>query len=104
MTTKPATTRITATVTLDVHPKDGQSLEEAAADFAILFREYLVLDDFPFWEDYGATIEDIQAAKAEGEEPVWGGYPGPYVTSVNVRFNRALELRAKALAERVERV
>lgn len=97
MNTPPETTQITATVTLDIHPKPGQSTAEAAEHFHQMFREYLEHKDFPFWEDYGAEIDDIREARQNGETPTWGGYEGPYVTRVSVRDEDAVHARAEAL-------
>lgn len=84
MTSQPA--RITATVTIDLFPKPGQTAAEAASEFRALFQEYLEHSDGPLWEDYGATLADIQEAQENGEWPVWGGYEGPYMTAVSVQY------------------
>src|SRR5699024_8257665 len=84
MSTPQPTARVTATVTLDVHPRPGQTPTQAAANMAATFRHYLQRHDFPFWEDYGVALEDIQDARDNGEHPSWGGYDGPFVTSVHV--------------------
>lgn len=103
MTTTPEieTTRITATVTIDICPREGQSLDEASTHFRRVFREYLERHDFPLREDYGATIEDIAASRSGGDdapELCWGGYDGPFVTSVSVRDDDAVHERAVILA------
>src|SRR5699024_3854828 len=84
MPTPQPSARVTATVTLDVYPRPGQSPDLAAATMATTFRDYLTQRDHPFWEDYGDTLEDIHAAHEDGEHPSWGGYDGPFVTSVHV--------------------
>lgn len=96
------TTRISATVTIDVYPRRGQSLAEASAHFRRVFREYLERHDFPFWEDYGAAIEDIVASRSgddDASELCWGGYDGPFVTNVSVRDDDAVQERAMILAD-----
>lgn len=93
------TSRITMTVTMDVLPSASQSLDDATEHFRKVFEEYLTRTDFPFWEDYGATIEDVEAFRADGEEPCWGGYEGPFVTHVSVRDEDAVQARAEALAK-----
>lgn len=59
------------TVKIAVTPSAGQSQEEAEDKFAVLFREYLTEPGAPFLTDYGAEA--------------WGGYDGPYVSSVDVQ-------------------
>lgn len=93
------TTTVTATVTLDVHPRKGQSPQNAAQEFMRLFREYLERADSPFWQDYGAALEDIRAAREAGEQPVWGGYEGPFAVAVAVRDEDAVHQRAVELAD-----
>ena len=95
----PETARITMTVTMDVLPSASQSLDEATEHFRKVFEEYLTLKDFPFWEDYGATIEDVEAFRADGEEPCWGGYEGPFVTHIEVRDDDAVQARADDLTK-----
>lgn len=75
---------VLATVTLTVHPRQGQSPEAAAADMATKFRNHTTRHDFPLWEDYGATLADIHASHEDGETPGWGGYEGPFITDVAV--------------------
>lgn len=95
-----ATTSVTMTVTMDICPRAGQSLVEASAHFRKVFQEYMTLEDFPFWGDYGATLTEIKDFQDnEGEEPCWGGYDGPFVTHVSVRDENAVFARAQSLAD-----
>lgn len=77
-------TRLTQAVHLDITPRPGQTLEQARDEFRHALRAHLSDPDGPFWSDYGATVDSIRAAHADGEQPVWGGYEGPYITSVIV--------------------
>jgi len=81
------TTTVSALVTLQIAPREGQTLAEARADMLEQFQDYLTSSEHPFLGDYGATVEALQAYRADdedAEEPTWGGYEGPYVTSVQV--------------------
>lgn len=94
------TARVTMTVTMDICPLQGQTPEEAANHFRKVFQEYMTRKDFPFWEDYGATLDDIKNFRDhEGEEPCWGGYEGPFVTQVSVRDEDVIHARAAMLAD-----
>lgn len=53
---------------LDIKPGKGQTQEEAEAEFAKRFDEYLSNDDSQFLIDYGPAA--------------WGGYEGPTVAAV----------------------
>lgn len=61
---------ISTNVTLTIEPSEGQTNEEAAAEFLTLFKEYLQNPEGTFLTDYG--------------EDAWGGYEGPTVSSVHV--------------------
>lgn len=93
------TSRITMTVTMDIHPSPEQSLADATTEFRKLFQEYLSNKESSFWGDYGATLEEIKEYREnDGEEPCWGGYEGPFVTHITVRDDDALHARAEVLA------
>lgn len=77
--------RLTLSVDLKLCPREGQSPEEARAEFSDLVQHYLEAKDGSFRTDYGADPAEIAAARERGEAPVWGGYDGPVVTDVAVR-------------------
>lgn len=62
---------LTLITELTIKPGAGQTQEQAEAEFAVLFREYLTQDDSTFRADYGPEA--------------WGGYTGPTVEAVTVR-------------------
>lgn len=65
-------------LTLEVEPRQGQSAEQAADELVEAVGEYLTEDDKPFFEDYGARATDLEAFRADGDSPSWGGYEGPF--------------------------
>lgn len=46
-------TELKMSVTLKIKPRRGQTPEDAAAEFAKLFEQYLTEPTYPFREDYG---------------------------------------------------
>lgn len=95
----PETTTITATITLRIHPRAGQSPEGAAREAHALLREYLEAPGRTFRHEYGLTPEAARefTAGAPGAAGPWGGYEGPFVTAVAVRDEDAVSARAEAL-------
>lgn len=81
------TTRLTATVTLDIYPRDGQSPEQAREELAAALYHHLTDWDYDFREDYGATIAEIEDGSAR--EAMYG-YEGPYVTDVDVTCHTSI--------------
>ena len=81
------TTRLTATVTLDIYPRDGQSPEQAREELGAALYHYLTDWDYNFMEDYGATVEEIEAGTAK--EALYG-YEGPYATAVDVTCHASI--------------
>lgn len=82
------TTTVQVLVTMTVAPQAGQTLEEASTQMTQLFREYLTLEDSVFRSDYGATVDEIVAHRSDPDgvdEPTWGGYEGPFVTTTVVQ-------------------
>lgn len=75
------TVKLTATVTIEVYPEQGQSLTDAAEEMARIFDSYLTTEEMPFREDYGATVEEIESGEAREE---MRGWDGPYVTDIKV--------------------
>lgn len=71
-------------VHLEVEPREGQSPEQAADELVKAVAEYFTEDDKPFFEDYGARAADLEAFRADGDSPSWGGYEGPFVTRASV--------------------
>ena len=61
---------LSTNVVMNIVPRDGQSNEEAIAEFLQLFKEYLQEPEGTFQTDYG--------------QEAWGGYEGPFVTDVTV--------------------
>lgn len=57
-------------VKLTIKPGKKQTPEEAAAEFAVLFSQYLTNTDGAFVADYGPHP--------------WGGYEGPTVKTISV--------------------
>lgn len=86
--------RVTLVVSLEVEPREGQTETEAAAEMAQVLAEYLTEADKPFFEDYGARAEDLEAFRDVGESPSWGGYEGPFATAVEVSQNGIVAARS----------
>ena len=81
------TTRLTATVTLDIYPRDGQSPEQAREELGAALYYHLTDWDYGFREDYGATIAEIEDGSAREE---MHGYEGPYVADVDVTCHASI--------------
>lgn len=77
-------TLVRLVLTLEVEPRQGQSAEQAADEIASTLGEYLTDETKPFFEDYGARAADLEAFRADGDSPSWGGYEGPFVIRTSV--------------------
>ena len=58
------------TLTLQVTPRKGQSMEDARQEMASLLRDYFTEPEFPLLGDYSYEA--------------WGGYDGPFIDSVRL--------------------
>lgn len=85
---------ITAEVTIDIIPAEGQTPEQAAENMFLKFQEYVSDPTVFFREDYGASASAVEAwiasdeidrnTVAEDHEMPNGGYEGPWVEDVTV--------------------
>lgn len=82
-------TTVRALVVMDIVAKQGQSADEAKAEWWRTFTSHLTDDDGSFRDDFGSDEQSIlawyQDEDGEVDEPTSGGYEGPFVLRTKVR-------------------
>lgn len=91
---EPETITIERTIKLEIVPKEGQSLAEAAEEVSRLFMEYIRTPGHNFLKDYGATYEGVaEYLNTDPDERYFvaaqrglpdAGYEGPWVIDTTV--------------------
>lgn len=71
-------------LTAHVHPRAGQTVEEAEQEMYELLTEFLTQYDNGLMDTYGATATEVEQAVKHDDFGDWDGHEGPFLENVSV--------------------
>ncbi len=73
---RPLREDLTLTLTIQITPQTGQSMDDARQEMAHMLRDYFTDSEFPLLADYSPDA--------------WGGYDGPFIASIRLEAGEVI--------------